>query len=60
MDMEGLWRFLQKLEEEDVVLSDFVTDKHPRIKAYMKKERSQRTDINHWFDVWHVARYNLT
>lgn len=59
MDMEGLWRFLQKLEEEDVVLSDFVTDRHPQIKAYMKKER---TDINHWFDVWHVhvARYNLT
>ena len=57
MDMEGLWRFLQKLEEEDVVLSDFVTDKHPRIKAYMKKER---TDINHWFDVGHVAKGSFT
>lgn len=32
---------------------DLVTDRHPKIKAYMKKER---TDIKHWFDVWHVAK----
>lgn len=53
MEMEGLLRCLQKLEEEAVVISDLVTDRHLQIKAYMKKER---TDINHWFDVWHVAK----
>nr|XP_034319417.1 uncharacterized protein LOC105325318 [Crassostrea gigas]XP_034319418.1 uncharacterized protein LOC105325318 [Crassostrea gigas] len=53
MEMEGLLRCLQKLKEEGVVISDLVTDRHPQIKAYMKKER---TDINHWFDVWHVAK----
>lgn len=57
MEMEGLLRCLQKLEEEGVVISDLVTDNHPQIKAYMKKER---TDINHWFDVWYVAKGNLT
>lgn len=57
MEMEGLLRCLQKLEEEGVVLSDLVTDRHPQIKAYMKKER---TDINYWFDVWHVGKGNLT
>lgn len=57
MEMEGLLRCLQKLKEEGVVISDLVTDRHPQIKAYKKKER---TDINHWFDVWHVAKGNLT
>lgn len=57
MEMEGLLRCRQKFEEEGVVLSDLVTDRHSQIKAYMKKER---TDINQWFDVWHVAKGNLT
>ena len=37
------------------LISDLVTERHSQIKAYMKKER---TDINHWFDVWHVAKGN--
>ncbi|XP_061183986.1 uncharacterized protein LOC133192121 isoform X2 [Saccostrea echinata] len=53
MEMEGLTRCLKRVEEEGVVISDLVTDRHPQIKAYMKKERS---DINHWFDVWHMAK----
>lgn len=44
MDMEGFLRCLQKLEEEGVVISDLFTGRHPQIKAYMTKER---TDINH-------------
>lgn len=56
MEMEGLLRCLRILEEEGVVISDLVTDRHPQIKAYMKIEM---TDINHWFDVWHVAKGNL-
>lgn len=56
MDIEGLLRCLQKLEEEGMVISDLFTDRHTQIKAYLKKER---TDINNWFDVWHVAKGNL-
>lgn len=44
MEMEGFLRCLQKLEEEGVVISDLFAGRHPQIKAYMKKER---TDINH-------------
>lgn len=55
MELEGLIQCLKKVEEEGVVTSDLVTDRHSQIKAYMKKER---TDINHWFDVWHVAKGN--
>lgn len=49
----GFITCLQKFEEEGVVISDLVTDRHPQIKAYIRKERN---DINHWFDVWHVAK----
>ena len=52
MELEGLIRCLKKVEEEGVVISDLVIDRHSQIKAYMKK------DINHWFDVWHVAKGN--
>lgn len=53
MKMEGLLRCLQKLEEEGVVISDLFTDRHPQIKAYIKKER---INYSHWFDVWHVVK----
>ena len=53
MELEGLIRCLNKVEEEGVVISDLVTDPHSQVTAYMKKER---TDINHSFDVWHVAK----
>ncbi|XP_078340505.1 uncharacterized protein LOC144617479 [Crassostrea virginica] len=53
MELKGLIRCLKKVEEEGVVISDLVTDRHSQIKAYMKKER---TNFNNWFDVWHVAK----
>ena len=51
------WRSdnVKKVEEEGVVISDLVTNRHSQIKAYMKKER---TAIHHWFDVWHMAKVN--
>lgn len=56
MEMEGLLWCFQKLEEEGVVISDFVIDRYFQIKVYMKKER---IDINYWFDVWYVVKGNL-
>ena len=38
MELEGLIRCLKKVEEEGVVISDLVTDRHSQIKAYMKKK----------------------
>ncbi|XP_078333324.1 uncharacterized protein LOC144625600 [Crassostrea virginica] len=34
-------------------LHDLVTDRHVMIKSYMKTERP---NMNHYFDVWHVAK----
>lgn len=35
-----------------MVINDLVSDRHPQIKAYTKKERG---NINHW----HMAQYKL-
>ncbi|XP_060085555.1 uncharacterized protein LOC132564967, partial [Ylistrum balloti] len=53
MELEGLKRCLKFLQEEGVDVSDLVTDRHSQVKKFMKTERP---DINHWFDVWHVAK----
>ena len=55
MELEGVIRCLKEVEEEGVVISDLVTDRYSQIKAYLKKER---TNINHWFGVWHVDKGN--
>ncbi|XP_033756770.1 uncharacterized protein LOC117339337 [Pecten maximus] len=53
MELEGLKRSLRFLEEEGVSVSDLVTDRHSQVKKFMKTECPS---INHWFDVWHVAK----
>ena len=53
MELEGLKRCLQTLADEDIAISDITTDRHPQVKKFM---REQRPEVNHWFDVWHVAK----
>ena len=53
MELEGLKRCLDHLKEEKVVISKLATDRHVKVRAHMKKERST---IKHNFDVWHLAK----
>ncbi|XP_061179861.1 uncharacterized protein LOC133188445 [Saccostrea echinata] len=54
MELEGLKRGLRHLTELNrVQVHDLVTDRHVMIKSYMKTEKP---NINHYFDVWHVAK----
>ena len=54
MELEGLQRSLELLTvDNNLTVSDLVTDRHSAIKKYM---REQQPEINHWFDVWHVAK----
>ena len=48
MELEGLKRCLDHLQEEQVVISKLATDRHVQVRAHMKKERPQ---IKHNFDV---------
>jgi len=53
MELEGLKRCLSYLHENGVVVSFLITDRHSSVKRYM---RDEHPDVNHMFDVWHVAK----
>ena len=56
MELEGLKRALVKLEEEDIDVGHLVTDRHSKVKCYMRRYQPK---IVHLFDVWHVAKSNV-
>ncbi|XP_021351033.1 uncharacterized protein LOC110448878 [Mizuhopecten yessoensis] len=53
MELEGLKRCLQFLQDDGVQVTDIVTDRHSQVKKYL---RTDHPTVNHWFDVWHVAK----
>ncbi|KAJ8301015.1 hypothetical protein KUTeg_022534 [Tegillarca granosa] len=53
MELEGLKRGLQYLDNENVKVQEIVTDRHSQVKKFMK---SDRPNIKHYFDVWHMAK----
>lgn len=53
MELLGLKRGLRDLELNNIQVHDLVTDRHVMIKSYMKKDRPE---INHYFDVCHIAK----
>ena len=53
MELEGLKRCLNHLQDENVTISKLATDRHVQVRAHMKKERP---NIKHNFDVWHMAK----
>ena len=54
MELEGMKRALQWItEDKQLQIAEIVTDRHSSVKKYMREERPS---IQHWFDVWHVAK----
>lgn len=56
MELEGLKRSLEWLiEDNGLAVSHLITDRHSSVKKFM---RDEKPGIQHWFDVWHVAKGN--
>lgn len=53
MEKEGLVRSITALEEAGVKIGNIVTDRHPQIQKFLREEKPT---IQHFFDVWHVAK----
>ncbi|CAM4735368.1 unnamed protein product [Leuciscus chuanchicus] len=53
MEKEGLIRSLYFLENSAVKVASIVTDRHSQIQKFLRIERN---DIEHFYDVWHVAK----
>ena len=56
MELEGLQRCLNLVDENKVVHSTLVTDRHGPIRKFM---RTYKQEIKHFFDVFHVAKCKL-
>lgn len=53
MELEGLIRCLQFLEINDLGLKTIVTDRHVQINKWL---RENMEDVDHRFDIWHLAK----
>ncbi|KAJ8369539.1 hypothetical protein SKAU_G00095670 [Synaphobranchus kaupii] len=53
MEKEGLVRSIAALEEAGVQIKNIVTDRHPQIQKFLREEKPA---IQHFHDVWHVAK----
>ena len=57
MEKKGLCQSLALLERNTLVVGQLITDRHLSIGKMMREEYS---DIDHLFDIWHVAKGNIT
>lgn len=53
MELEGLKRGIQQLEDAGLQIDNIITDRHGMVRKFM---RTEHPDKNHYFDVWHVAK----
>ncbi|XP_077531565.1 uncharacterized protein LOC144143607 isoform X2 [Haemaphysalis longicornis] len=53
MELEGLKRSLEFLDDGDVMIGELVTDRHPQVRKYL---RTQRPGVSHLIDAWHVSK----
>lgn len=53
MEKEGLERCLEKMNGCGLIIDILATDRHPQIASFMRKTHPE---INHQYDVWHMAK----
>ena len=53
MEIEGFKRGLHFLKDKGLSIKRIVTDRHVQVKKYL---REHHPDIEHRFDVWHMAK----
>lgn len=56
MELESLKRQIAFLETNGAEISKLVTDRHIQVAAYVAKEKP---NIEHTYDVWHIAKGNF-
>ena len=53
MELEGLKRCLNMLDNSNIEIESLTSDRHRGVQKYM---REQRPLIRHFYDVWHMAK----
>ena len=52
MELEGFKRLMRKINSSGLVVEKLVTDRHRQLAKYVR----ENTNINHMYDVWHIAK----
>ena len=55
MEIEGLIRTVHWLDNNGVIVSSIVTDRHRQVAKYLREELGPK-GITHYYDVWHVEK----
>jgi hypothetical protein len=53
MEKEGLVRAIDRVYDEGLKISTLITDRHSQISKWI---RETHPEIDHRYDVWHVAK----
>ena len=53
MELEGLKRGLEYLNDCGMAVTEFVTDRHVQVRKFMS---DKQPETQHFFDVWHMAK----
>lgn len=56
MEKAGLVKGLEVLNEQHLPVKTLITDRHPHITKYLK---DKHPDIDHKYDIWHIAKGEL-
>lgn len=53
MEKEGLRRCIEFVTENGLAVDVLVTDRHKQINKWL---RESHPNVNHFYDIWHVAK----
>ncbi|KAM4726695.1 uncharacterized protein FYW61_012459 isoform 2-T4 [Anableps anableps] len=53
VELEGLKQGICILEQHGLIVTELITDRHAQVCKWLKTEKP---NIKHWFDVWHVSK----
>lgn len=53
MELEGLKRGVEWMEQMDLELGTIITDRHVQVRAWI---RDNLGHAKHYFDVWHISK----
>lgn len=53
MEKEGLCRVMKYLKKQKVAIGIIVTDRHKQINKWLRETHPK---IQHFYDVWHIAK----
>jgi len=53
MELHGLKKVLQRLNDNGISVNSLTTDRHKQVRKYL---RTEKKEVTHQFDIWHFGK----